>query len=176
MTTGKAIFLDRDGTLVEDVPYCADPAQVRVLPEVSESLRLLKEHGFKLIIVTNQSGIGRGFFNEETFWKVQAACEQQIGPHLIDATYFCGDRPDQASARRKPGAGMLLEAARDFELDLDGCFIIGDSESDVQAGLQAGVKAAIRIGSETKVAQGRVWTAKTFRRATELILATLALD
>jgi D-glycero-D-manno-heptose 1,7-bisphosphate phosphatase len=171
MTIGKAIFLDRDGTLIEDVPYCADPAQVRVLSGVTESLRQLKEHGFKLIIVTNQSGIGRGFFNEETFWRVQAACEQRIGAHLIDATYFCGDHPDNATARRKPGPGMLLEAARDFQLDLARCFIIGDTDSDVEAGLQAGVRAAIRIGSETKVTKGKVWTAKTFPEAVELILA-----
>jgi D-glycero-D-manno-heptose 1,7-bisphosphate phosphatase len=176
MTLGKAVFLDRDGTLVEDVPYCADPSRVRVLPGVIESLRLLREHGFKLIIVTNQSGIGRGYFDEETFWKVQAVCEQQIGSRLIDATYFCGDHPDRATPRRKPGAGMLLEAARDFELDLSGCFIIGDSESDVEAGLRAGVRAAIWIGSETRVGRDRVWAAQNFQQAAELILTAPSRD
>jgi D-glycero-D-manno-heptose 1,7-bisphosphate phosphatase len=172
MTAGKAVFLDRDGTLVEDVPYCAEPARIRVLPGVVESLKLLKVRGFNLIIVTNQSGIGRGYFDEETFWKVQAACEQQLGPGLIDATYFCGDHPDQATARRKPGPGMLFEAARDFELDLSRCFIVGDSESDVEAGLRAGVEAAIRIGSMTGPPQDRVWVADTFAEAATLILAT----
>jgi D-glycero-D-manno-heptose 1,7-bisphosphate phosphatase len=165
----KAVFLDRDGTLMHNVPYCSDPGKVQILPGVAQSLRKLREHGFKLIIVTNQSGIGRGYFEEETFWKVQAAFDQQVGPEMIDATYFCADHPDQATDRRKPGPGMLIEAAHDLELDLASCFMIGDSESDVEAGMRAGVKAAILIGPKEGKPQKRVWIAKDFPEAVELV-------
>ena len=171
MSLAKAVFLDRDGTLIHNVPYCSDPGKVQVLPGVTQSLKQLREHEFKLVIVTNQSGIGRGYFEEETFWKVQAAFEQQVGPHIIDATYFCADHPDEATDRRKPGPGMLVEAARDLSLDLASCFMIGDGESDVGAGIRAGVKAAILIGIAEKESQERVWSAKNFPEAVQLILA-----
>jgi D-glycero-D-manno-heptose 1,7-bisphosphate phosphatase len=165
----RAVFLDRDGTLVHNVPYCSDPAKVQVLPGVAQSLRKLREYGFKLVIVTNQSGIGRGYFEEEKFWKVQAAFEQQIGPNIIDATYFCADHPDKATDRRKPGPGMLIEAAHDLKLDLASCFMIGDSESDVEAGIRAGVQAAILIGTVDKQPPEKVWIAKDFPAAVELV-------
>jgi D-glycero-D-manno-heptose 1,7-bisphosphate phosphatase len=165
----KAVFLDRDGTLMHNVPYCSDPAKVQILPGVAESLRKLREHGFKLVIVTNQSGIGRGYFEEETFWKVQAAFEQQIGPEMIDAIYFCADHPDQATDRRKPGPGMLIEAAHDLGLDLASCFMIGDSQSDVEAGIRAGVKATILIGTKEEEPPKRVWIAKDFPEAAEFV-------
>jgi D-glycero-D-manno-heptose 1,7-bisphosphate phosphatase len=165
----RAVFLDRDGTLMHNVPYCSDPAKVQVLPGVAQSLRKLREYGFKLVIVTNQSGIGRGYFEEEKFWKVQAAFEQQIGPNIIDATYFCADHPDKATDRRKPGPGMLIEAAQDLKLDLASCFMIGDSESDVEAGIRAGVQAAILIGTVDKQPPEKVWIAKDFAAAVELV-------
>jgi D,D-heptose 1,7-bisphosphate phosphatase len=171
MSGAKAVFLDRDGTLMRNVPYCSDPAKVEVLPGVTRSLRKLKEHGFKLVIVTNQSGIGRGYFTEETFWKVQAAFQQQVGLDLIDATYFCADHPDEATDRRKPGPGMLKEAGRDLGLDPAACFMIGDSDSDVEAGIRAGVKATILIGTKKKEPQERVWIAKNVPKAVELILS-----
>jgi D-glycero-D-manno-heptose 1,7-bisphosphate phosphatase len=165
----RAVFLDRDGTLIHNVPYCSDPAKVQVLPGVVQSLRKLREQGFKLVIVTNQSGIGRGYFEEEKFWKVQAAFEQQVGPDMIDATYFCADHPDEATDRRKPGPGMLIEAAHDLGLDLTSCFMIGDSESDVEAGIRAGVKAAILIGAKEKKPREKLWIAKDFPEAVELV-------
>jgi D-glycero-D-manno-heptose 1,7-bisphosphate phosphatase len=165
----RAVFLDRDGTLIHNVPYCSDPAKVQVLPGVAQSLRKLREHGYKLVIVTNQSGIGRGYFEEEKFWKVQAAFEQQIGSNIIDAAYFCADHPDKATDRRKPGPGMLIEAAHDLKLDLASCFMIGDSESDVEAGIRAGVKAAILIGTMEKEPPEKVWIAKDFPAAVDLV-------
>jgi D-glycero-D-manno-heptose 1,7-bisphosphate phosphatase len=166
----RAVFLDRDGTLMHNVPYCSDPAKVQVLPGVARSLRKLREYGFKLVIVTNQSGIGRGYFEEEKFWKVQAAFEQQIGPNIIDATYFCADHPDKATDRRKPGPGMLIEAAHDLKLDLACCFMIGDSETDVEAGIRAGVQAAILTGTVDQQPPERVWIARDFPAAVELVL------
>ena len=115
MSLAKAVFLDRDGTLIHNVPYCSDPGKVQVLPGVTQSLKQLREHEFKLVIVTNQSGIGRGYFEEETFWKVQAAFEQQVGPHIIDATYFCADHPDEATDPRNHAGSAAFRARGQFE-------------------------------------------------------------
>jgi len=165
-----AVFVDRDGTIMKDCDYCSDPKDVRIFPGVPEALRRLKARGFKLIVITNQSGIGRGYFEEETFWKVQAAFEQQAGPEMIDATYFCADHPDEATDRRKPGPGMLIEAANDLGLNLAACFMVGDSASDVEAGLRAGVKATILIGTKEKEPREGVWMAGNFSEAVEFIL------
>src|SRR5438132_6520292 len=95
----KAIFLDRDGTLIKDVGYCSKPGDVELLEGVGKLLPKLKAAGFKIVIVTNQSGIGRGYFTEEDFWAVQRELENQLGPGIIDATYFCADTPQNESER-----------------------------------------------------------------------------
>jgi histidinol-phosphate phosphatase family protein len=136
----RAIFLDRDGTLMEEVEYCGDPAKVKVFPGVREALQRLKEAGFLLIVVTNQSGIGRGFFTETEYQAVQTELVHQLGTNLIDGAYFCPDAPDAVSVRRKPEPGMLLEAARDFGIDLSRSFLIGDKCSDVECGKRAGTR------------------------------------
>ena len=107
-----AVFLDRDGTLMHDTGYVGDPASVEIYLGVPGGLARLKARGFKTVIVTNQSGIARGYFTDVDFHKVQARFEELIGPGLIDAVYYCAEHPDTASERRKPGPGMLLEAAR----------------------------------------------------------------
>ncbi len=138
-----AVFLDRDGTLMDDTGYVGDPAHVRVFDGVPEALARLKAAGFKTIIVTNQSGIPRGYFTEEDFHKVQARFEELIGPGLIDAVYFCAEHPDHASERRKPGPGMLLEGARDHGIDLARSWMIGDRAGDAEAGVRAGVRSIL---------------------------------
>src|SRR5512136_2148698 len=113
MSNLRAVFFDRDGTLMEEVDYCRDPKDVHLLPGVMEMLRELKERGFLNIIITNQAGIGRGIFNEEDYHRVHAELLRQIGDGLVDGTYFCPDAPWAASNRRKPGTGMVEEAVRD---------------------------------------------------------------
>ena len=88
-TRAPAVFVDRDGTIMEDTDYCFDPKEVEIFPGVPESLRRLKSNGFKLIIITNQSGIGRGFFTIEQYRAVEAEVLHQLGDDLIDASYFC---------------------------------------------------------------------------------------
>ncbi len=107
-----AVFIDRDGTVMQDADYCSDPQQVKIFPRVAEALRRLKSKGFKLIIITNQSGIGRGFFTVEQYRAVEAEVLRQLGDGLIDATYFCPDVPGQHSSCRKPAPGMIVEANR----------------------------------------------------------------
>jgi D-glycero-D-manno-heptose 1,7-bisphosphate phosphatase len=169
----KAIFLDRDGTLMRDTGYCSNPGEVELLEDVARLLPELRKAGFKLIIVTNQSGIGRGYFTEEDFWAVQHELEKQLGPGVIDATYFCADTPQNASDRRKPNPGMLLQAAGELGIDLKQSYMVGDKLSDAEAGIRAGVKATILFGKdaasdpmETEVTM----VAKDFREVAQFIL------
>ena len=135
----RAVFLDRDGTLMEEVHYCADPGLVRLFPGVPAALRRLKDAGFRNIIITNQSGIGRGLFTEAQYQSVQAELLRQIGPNLIDATYYCPDVPGGLSPRRKPNPGMVLEAAAQYDIDLPESYFIGDKRDDIECGKRAGM-------------------------------------
>lgn len=140
-----AVFLDRDGTIIEDANYLADPAGVRLIPGALEALRRLAASGFALVVVTNQSGIGRGYFTEDDYRRVAARMEEMLDPGLVLATYFCPDHPAQPSARRKPAPGMLLEAAQEHGLDLSRSFMIGDRRGDIEAGRAAGCAASILV-------------------------------
>jgi D-glycero-D-manno-heptose 1,7-bisphosphate phosphatase len=142
----QAVFFDRDGTLMEEMSYCGDPAKVRAFPGVSGALRQLKDAGFLNIIVSNQSGIGRGYFTEEQYHAVQRELMRQIDDgagRLIDASYFCADLPDANAPRRKPAPGMLLEAAGEFGIDLAGSVLVGDKSSDIECARNAGVRAVL---------------------------------
>ena len=169
-----AVFLDRDGTLMEDTGYVANPQDVRIYPGTQEALGALKARGFATVIVTNQSGIARGYFTEAYYHMVHARLIELLGPGLIDAVYFCAEHPDTASQRRKPGPGMLLEAARDLALDLERSWMIGDREGDLEAGRRAGCRSILvqtGIGTETDPS-GAEFVAKDFASAAAFILKT----
>ena len=138
MSGRRAVFFDRDGTLMEDVDYCSDPRDVRVYAAVPQALRRLKEAGYAVILITNQSGIGRGMFTEEQYRAVEAEFLRQAGADSIDGTYFCPDAPGVASTRRKPEPGMVLEAARDHGIDLSRSYFVGDKRVDIECGRRAG--------------------------------------
>jgi len=138
-----AVFLDRDGTLMEEVNYCNDPKQVKVFPGAAEALAKARAAGFRTIIITNQAGIARGRITEEQFQAVQAEFYRQLGDSLIDACYVCADHPDTPSTRRKPEPGMLFEAAADYDLDLAKSWCIGDKVSDIESGRRAGVRTIL---------------------------------
>lgn len=173
-TLEPAVFLDRDGTLMENVPYCSDPAKVALLPGVIEGLHRLRDSGFRLVIITNQSGIGRGYFPADDYQKVHAELLRQIGPWVIDANYFCPDDPDEASDRRKPAPGMLREAAADHSLDLGRSYLIGDHASDMECARRGGLAGAILVltghGSEQAARCQSDYTAPTFAAAAEWII------
>jgi D-glycero-D-manno-heptose 1,7-bisphosphate phosphatase len=141
----QAVFFDRDGTLMEEVSYCAEPARVHVFPGASAALRALKDAGFLNIVISNQSGIGRGYFTEAQYHAVQAEFLRQIGEQLIDAAYFCPDAPDTPSTCRKPEPGMLLEAARAFEIDLGRSVMVGDKSSDIECAHRAGARSILVV-------------------------------
>jgi D-glycero-D-manno-heptose 1,7-bisphosphate phosphatase len=140
----SAVFVDRDGTIMHDADYCSDPKQVQIFPGVTDALRRLKSKGFKLIIITNQSGIGRGLITMEQYRAVEAKVLRELGLDLIETTYFCPDVPGQHSSCRKPAPGMILQAAREHGVDLSRSFFIGDKEIDAECGHNAGVRT-IRV-------------------------------
>jgi D-glycero-D-manno-heptose 1,7-bisphosphate phosphatase len=141
--SARAVFLDRDGTLMEDVDYCGDPKKVRVFGSVPEALRKLKQHGYSLFIVTNQSGIGRGYFTEKEYRVVEGEVLRQIGDGLIDATYLCPHRPEDGCTCRKGSPEMVLQAAGEHGVDLSRSYFIGDKRSDMDCGRNAGVKTIL---------------------------------
>jgi len=171
-----AVFIDRDGTIIYDADYCSDPKEVQVFPFAAESLRKLKARGFKLIMVTNQSGIGRGYFTREQYNAVHAEVLRQLAEPLIDATYVCPDVPGSDSKCRKPAPGMILQGAREHAVDLSRSIMIGDKEIDVHCGHNAGIKAIrVRTGFETNTADSSAdWIAQDFAEATEIILTKFA--
>jgi D-glycero-D-manno-heptose 1,7-bisphosphate phosphatase len=168
----RAVFLDRDGTIIHDADYCSDPGQVRIFPGATEALRLLKTEGYKLIVITNQSGIGRGFFTVEQYRGVEAEVLRQLGDGLIDATYFCPDVPDRPSKCRKPAPGMVLQAASDHHVDLTRSFFVGDKEIDVECAHNAGLRCIrVRTGFDKMTdGSGADWIAEDLNEAVKLVL------
>jgi D-glycero-D-manno-heptose 1,7-bisphosphate phosphatase len=171
-----AVFIDRDGTIIDDRDYCSGPNNVKILPGVPEALRRLKSKRFKLIVITNQSGIGRGLFTLQQYRAVEAEVLHQMGAGLIDATYFCPDVPGQHSSCRKPSPGMVLQAAREHQIDLSRSFLVGDKEIDVECARNAGVCAIrVRTGPQHDTADSKAdWIAEDLRAAAEIILKTAA--
>lgn len=157
---------------MRDVDYCGDPRQVDVFPEAAGALRRLKGHGYKLIIITNQSGIGRGYFTEDDYCAVEREFLRQLGDGLIDDTYYCADLPRVNSTRRKPGPGMILEAKRDHQLDLARSYLIGDKTSDIECGQNAGVRTILvqtGYGAKQKGSSAD-WVARDLTHAADIIL------
>jgi D-glycero-D-manno-heptose 1,7-bisphosphate phosphatase len=171
-----AVFFDRDGTIMQDVNYCSDPKYVHVFADVADSLRKLKARGFKLIMITNQSGIGRGYFTRAQYDAVHREVLRQIGADLIDATYVCPDPPGIESECRKPAPGMILRGAREHAIDLSRSIFIGDKEIDVHCGHNVGIKAIrVRTGFETNTADSSAdWVAQDLQEAAEIILKEFA--
>jgi D-glycero-D-manno-heptose 1,7-bisphosphate phosphatase len=137
----RAVFFDRDGTLMEEVEYCADPALVRVFPGVQAALGRLKDAGFGVFVVTNQSGIGRGYFSEHQYAAVQAEFLRQAG--AIDGSYYCPDAPGVPSRCRKPETGMVMQAAVEHAIDLGASYFVGDKAADIECGRRAGTRTIL---------------------------------
>lgn len=158
---------------MHEVHYCREPVHVKIFEGTGAALRKLKEKGFKLLVVTNQSGIGRGYFSEPEYRAVHEELLHQLGNDLIDDAYFCEDAPENASTRRKPAIGMVLEAQRDHAIDLRRSFFVGDKAIDVACGKAAGVRTIlVRTGygvAENDCAPD--WTARDLNEASEIIIA-----
>lgn len=148
----KAIFLDRDNTLIDDPGYINDPNQVKLLDGVPESLIQLKSLGYKLIVVTNQSAVAHGIVTEKILGEIHNRLEQLLADRnaYLDKIYYCPYHPEgvvpkyrKESNSRKPGPGMLLKAAEEIDIDLEQSWCIGNSSRDIEAGFRAGCKTIL---------------------------------
>jgi D-glycero-D-manno-heptose 1,7-bisphosphate phosphatase len=158
-----AIFLDRDGTLIHDYPYNGNPSKVELLPEVPIALHALRQNGYRLIVVTNQSGLARARFTFRDLCAVHARLDQLLAVHevWIDAYYFCPHHVDGVVPRlsrpcryRKPATGMFERAAAEWSIDLGQSWMIGDLPSDVEAGAKSGCQV-IQVGKHRGRGAGR---------------------
>jgi D-glycero-D-manno-heptose 1,7-bisphosphate phosphatase len=152
----RAIFLDRDGTLIVDKDYLRDPAQVDIFPGVAVALKKLVEAGFQLFMVSNQSGVGRGYFTMAEVEKVNARVLGGFASYGVTfrKIYIAPEAPDQPSRGRKPSPQFLFDARDEFGMDLASSYMIGDKLIDLECGWNAGVRASILVrtgyGSETE--------------------------
>lgn len=153
----RAVFLDRDGVLVRDVHHLVMPEQLELLPGVPEALRRLRGAGWRLIVVTNQSVVARGWISEEELQGIHRVLQDQLDSHgaALDALYYCPHHPSGAVPAyrlacqcRKPAPGLLLRAAREWAIDLRASVVVGDALSDVEAGRRAGTRTVLIRSSE----------------------------
>jgi D-glycero-D-manno-heptose 1,7-bisphosphate phosphatase len=145
----RAVFLDRDGTVVEDVGYLTDPSQLKLLPGTIDGIRLLQDQ-FLIVMVTNQSAVARGLLDEEGLLSIHQKLATALYSHgaFLDAIYVCPHHPDRVQCHcRKPQPGMLLQAREDFDIQLGSSFMIGDKGSDILAGQRAHVAATVLVTS-----------------------------
>jgi HAD superfamily hydrolase (TIGR01662 family) len=146
--TPAAVLLDRDGTLIADVPYNGDPNLVEPLPGAPEALERLRASGCSVALVTNQSGIGRGLLRREQVEAVNARVEELLGP--FDAVRYCPHLPEDHCECRKPAPGMLLDVARELGVAPERCAMVGDIGADVEATLAAGMRAVLVPTARTR--------------------------
>lgn len=147
-----AVFLDRDGTVSEEVSYISDPNMLRLLPRAAEAIRLINESGFLTVIVTNQSGIARGYFTEDVLKEIHNRMELLLkgeGGH-IDKIYYCPHHPEVGLPEyvldcdcRKPGTGMIDAAAKDLNIDVGSSYVVGDKIIDIELAHKAGARGIL---------------------------------
>ncbi len=156
----KAVFLDKDGTLIEDVPYNVDPDRIRWMPGAVQGLRMLRDADYGLVVVTNQSGVARGLFSEEALGHVEKRLASMFADAglRISGFFYCPHHPQGAISRyavsctcRKPAPGLLFQAAKELVLDLKCSWSVGDILDDVEAGRRAGCRTVLlNNGHETE--------------------------
>lgn len=149
-----AVFLDRDGVINVDVGYLYRPEDFRFIKGSAEALRIIRQKGWKLVVVTNQSGIARGMYTEQQYLLLDKYMRDRLSEMGVplDGSYYCPHHPDFGSEKyrkvcscRKPNPGMLLEAARDLDIDLARSYMVGDRKSDLLAGRNAGVEKTVLV-------------------------------
>ena len=157
----RAVFIDRDGTLNEDIGYVSTPDQLKLYPWAGEALRLINGSGFKAVVITNQSGIARGLCDEQTLAAIHSRLIEELAREgaRVDAIYYCPHHPEAGDARyridcdcRKPQTGLLDAASREHNIDLASSFVIGDKASDINLAKNAGARSALVLtgyGRET---------------------------
>ncbi len=143
----RAVFLDRDGTIIEEKHYLHRPEEVVIFPGAPEGLKRLQTAGFRLIVVSNQSGVGRGYFTLAELESVHRHLCEELGRDgvKLDQIYFAPEAPDQPSRGRKPSPACLFDARDQFGLDLAESYMVGDKMLDLECGWNAGVKQCLLV-------------------------------
>ena len=141
----KAVFLDRDGTVSEEIGYMVDADRYKPFPWAGPAIRKINEAGMKAVLITNQSGIGRGYFKEDMVDQVHDILRAELARHSakLDAIYMCPHHPDAGCDCRKPNPGMLLRAQQEFDVDLAESYVIGDKQIDVETAYGVGAKGIL---------------------------------
>jgi D-glycero-D-manno-heptose 1,7-bisphosphate phosphatase len=159
----KAVFLDRDGVINEDTGYVGTIEEFRFVDGIFELCRKFRQLGYLLIVVTNQAGIARGYYSEEDFSKLTDWLLAEFRKNDVDisAVYYCPFHPEHGvggykreSPERKPDPGMLLKARADFDIDFHQSILIGDKDSDIEAGRRAGVGTLIALQGKYQLTKG----------------------
>jgi D-glycero-D-manno-heptose 1,7-bisphosphate phosphatase len=155
----KAVFLDRDGTIVEDVGYMNTPEQIKFIPGAIEAIKMLNEADFKVVIISNQAGVARGLVTEDMLQTIDKTLHKWVlngGAHL-DGIYYCPHHPEhgvypykQVCECRKPHPGLIKRAHRDLDIDLSLSYMVGDKATDIQAGKSAGAKTVFVMSGRGK--------------------------
>jgi D-glycero-D-manno-heptose 1,7-bisphosphate phosphatase len=169
-----AVFLDRDGTICEEVGYLNHVSRFRILPHVADSIRRLNEAGLPVIVITNQSGVGRGYFPESLVHSVHELMIQQLedAGARLDAIYYCPHTTTDHCDCRKPKTGMLELAAREHAIDLQLSFVVGDRHGDIELARRAG---AYSILVRTGYGEGEyLWNAAKWSIQPDFVAADLA--
>lgn len=154
-TQRRFVVLDRDGTVIEEREYLSDPEQVRLIRGVGAALRELKRMGFGLVVLTNQSGMGRGFFDEAQLRCIHKRLDQLLEEEgvQLDGLYVCPHKPDDDCVCRKPKPGLIHKAAEELGFSLEKCIVVGDKASDIHMGCIIGaVTFLVRTGYGSEVA------------------------
>jgi D,D-heptose 1,7-bisphosphate phosphatase len=141
----KAVFLDRDGTINIDVHYLADPDKFEMYPGVGEGVRELKNHGFKVIVVTNQSGIGRGYYSLDQLSAIHKKMNNIFLRYdiTLDGIYYCPHHPDDHCNCRKPNTGLFEKAISQHNINISKSFMVGDKLLDIEAGKKIGARTIL---------------------------------
>ena len=141
----RAVFLDRDGTMAPDAHYCSRVEDFRLFSSVPDAVKILNNNGFKVVVVTNQSGIGRGLFTEERLGEIHQKMKDELAKSkaYVDGIYYCPHHPDDKCDCRKPKTGMFERAVKDFGINLSHSFVVGDLPTDIEVGKALGCKTIL---------------------------------
>lgn len=154
----RAIFLDRDGTMAIDVPYCSRPEDFELFPNTARAIKLLNEHDYKVIVITNQSGVARGYFTEDTLGRIHQKMLGKLAEEgaRIDGIYYCPHHPNDNCECRKPKPKMVMQAVSEHDIDLKQSFMVGDKPLDIQLGKNVGCRTVLIPANtgETEVEPG----------------------
>ncbi len=139
--------------MAKDVPYCSRPEDFELFPNTAKAIKLLNEHGFTVIVITNQSGIARGYFTEETLARIHEKMKKELAKEgvWVDAIYYCPHHPDDNCDCRKPKPKLVLQAAKDLDIDLESSFVIGDLQMDIELGRAVGCKTVLIRGQNEAI-------------------------